>query len=517
MNYETEIASITSVPGGLSLLQWIEDAGLAVIQTLQKTNPVDLDLFTTTAVFLDDSGVDDGTGIVRYVERADNSGSYKTCREIAPSLKNRAADSNSLEYATVEYPAFYKEGGKIRVLPRVSTTTAAVENDDTHIFFSQSITTDASGNHYTDLTFGALPDTYLATKLHNDNTNDTGAWTVGDGTYDNIPDVIQAGIANSAKVAHNFSTGDQITIVQNDARNENRKLTKTFYGNPSALLGGPWNIIAVGDNTVTIPVYFNEFFMQADIIADGSFANYDAFVSAVDAVRTNFLKEDTAGGINYRWWSWFKDTSTPYSEKGNIYFWNRNYSGQGYRVRITKALAHIVSIPSFSGTEQEEPGDDEIDPSHTWTKQYFDYGRGKFRLAATNSEREFVGNFPKKYDRAVVVHAASRVCLHNIKTAIASLPSDAFSSLSADLASDFTDANTWISTEEDSEMNTARLNYISTKLSELSTETQTTSAKYSALLNKVSKEVEINTQLYITLKNEFAEILGVPQQAQTRN
>jgi hypothetical protein len=256
--------------------------------------------------------------------------------------------------------------------------------------------------------------------------------------------------------------------------------------------------------------------MQADILADNSFANYTAFKQATSGSRTTQLKEDSAGGVNYRWWSWYEDTLNTNSEKDGIYLWNRNYSGQGYRVRTTRAIAHLVSIPSFSGTAQKPPGDDDIDTSHTWTDQYFDSGKGRFRLAATNTEREFIGNFPKKYDRAVVLHASSRVCLYNIKTAIDSLPSDTFN-ITTDLSTDFSDANTWISTEEDSEMNAARLQYISTKLNELSTETQTTNAKYSSILTKVSKEIEINTQLYVTLKNEFAEILGVPQQAPQRN
>ena len=535
INYEDEVETIAQVPVGFDLKQFIENAGLAVIHTLQKVNPSELILFSTSVAFIDEGGIDDDTGIVMNVERLSADGAtYKTCREISPIIKNRAADENSLEYATTEFPVYYKEGGKIQVLPTPVLPSSQDEQGlfsaNCHLAFTRSLYADSNGAHYTDVIFGNVSDEFLATKLENDKTNQTGAWTVGDGTYDNVPDAVEAIISSAQKVEHKLVTGDQIRIVQRDDNDELRNITKDFYGNPVALIGGPWNVIYLSERSITIPIMWEELFMQADIV-DGP-ANYGEWKDMNDSTKTSNLKEDDHLGTKYRWWAWYQDDENVFSKKDNVYIWNRNYSARGYRIELAKARAHVVEIPSFDGTTQEEPTPEEIDPSLSWTPQYYDPGKGKYRLESNVNTRDgFIGNFPKKYDRAVVLHAASRVCLMNIKSAIGvngiNLPDTVDFGFPDDVVAptyDFDDADDWIE-DEDSEMSAARMQVVGGKVQSLQAAIQKFSAEVQKAqmqhggkqtnaqieLANIDKEIQINSTLYTTFKNEFLEILGVPQ------
>ena len=154
MNYITEIEKLVPIPTALQgtdtdyepMRQIIEDAGMDVIRNIEQFKKQDLNLFVTP-IFVDASGTALETGIVEYVER--NS---KSCIEIQPAMKNMAKDSTSLNYATEEYPVFYKEHGKIYVLPEPEELKNTFETSK--CLFSQGVISDGTNNYsVTDVTF----------------------------------------------------------------------------------------------------------------------------------------------------------------------------------------------------------------------------------------------------------------------------------------------------------------------------------------------------------------------------
>jgi len=112
MDYGVEIAKLADVPENFDLSQYVLDAGTDVINNVAKFNPQDLNMFTTAVPINNSSGLNLETGIVHFVERKG-----KTCMEIDAAKKNVAADFGSLEYASSEYPVFYRKNKKLFVLP----------------------------------------------------------------------------------------------------------------------------------------------------------------------------------------------------------------------------------------------------------------------------------------------------------------------------------------------------------------------------------------------------------------
>lgn len=194
MNYVTEIEKLVPIPLALKgtetnsvydyepMRQIIEDAGMDVIRNIEQFKPQDLNLFVTP-IFVDASGTALETGIVEYVER-----NNKSCIEIQPVLKNMAKDNTSLNYATEEYPVFYKEHGKIYILPEPQETNNSFESSEC-LFSKGEITVGTTIYNVTDVTF------------INSGLNFTSNTT-------------EEELLNNL-VSHNLQTGDYLEIKQN--------------------------------------------------------------------------------------------------------------------------------------------------------------------------------------------------------------------------------------------------------------------------------------------------------------
>ena len=118
MDYEAEIKLLADVPDGLDLQQYVLDAGIDIVNNVQKFIPQDLNMFTQAVPVEDSSGINFETGVVHFVERMN-----KTCIEIPAEKKNQALDAGSLDFATAEYPAFYRENKRLYVIPGPQEST----------------------------------------------------------------------------------------------------------------------------------------------------------------------------------------------------------------------------------------------------------------------------------------------------------------------------------------------------------------------------------------------------------
>jgi hypothetical protein len=218
VNYITEIEKLVPIPTVLKgtaadddvydyepMRQIIEDAGMDVIRNIEQFKKQDLNLFVTP-IFVDASGTALETGIVEYVER--NS---KSCMEIQPAMKNMAKDSISLNYATEEYPIFYREHGKIYVLPEPQELKNTFESSK--CLFSESVISDGTSNYsVTDVTF--FEDSFI--------------FTANTSAEDLSPKL----------VSHGLQTGDYLEIKQTLSGND------TYFSIPKSY------VIRISANTV---------------------------------------------------------------------------------------------------------------------------------------------------------------------------------------------------------------------------------------------------------------------------
>ena len=178
-----------------------------------------------------------------------------------------------------------------------------------------------------------------------------------------------------------------------------------------------------------------------------------------------------------------------------------------------------------------------------------------------------LANFPEKYDRAVILYAAAKVCLHNLKIALSTdigLTSPPFLGdlevispvdLTLDLSSipdwegivlpelpvppiletsitvsdftglsdyepptldipDYEDANTWLNTEEDAEMVSSRVQIITAQLQQYNAEVQGASSEftsnnvdYQASIQKNIKDADLKLAVESQKLQEYASQL----------
>ena len=113
MSFLTEITALVGTPATSTEVDAAMTAGCAdVVRRVAITNPEDLWLFTKEAS-VEPDGRAIGSGRIYDVSRGD-----RNCTLIQPSLRHSAADVNSIEYATSEYPVYYLLNSKIFILPR---------------------------------------------------------------------------------------------------------------------------------------------------------------------------------------------------------------------------------------------------------------------------------------------------------------------------------------------------------------------------------------------------------------
>ena len=143
-----------SVPAGADIDVILADGCKDIIRRISLTTPEDLWMFTTNTD-VPAAGLGIGTSKLYDVTR-DN----KPCSVIAAQLRHRAAESDSIHYATGEFPNYYLLNGKVFVLP----TPSEVDATDISLFSSYD-----------------------------------------DGTFTQI-----------TSTAHGYSKGDYITIMQED-------------------------------------------------------------------------------------------------------------------------------------------------------------------------------------------------------------------------------------------------------------------------------------------------------------
>ena len=95
--------------------QWLKDAAKEVINTLPPTM---LKMCSSIQTFGADSQAPGSEAETLNTMKVLSvfAGNY-VAREIPSSMKHRANDSNSLEYATATDPVYYVEGNKINILP----------------------------------------------------------------------------------------------------------------------------------------------------------------------------------------------------------------------------------------------------------------------------------------------------------------------------------------------------------------------------------------------------------------
>ena len=167
--------------------QIIEDAGMDVVKNVEKFNKADLTLFTAQYP-ITSAGIVNETSIVDFVER-----NNKTCIEIPASMKNMAVDDTSLNYATPEYPVFYKENGRIYVLPEPEERTLTSFETSVCLFSKGEIVAGDYSYYSTDVTF--IKNSYNLTDAIA--TNDFST-------------------LESNKVSHNLQTGDYLQILQSE-------------------------------------------------------------------------------------------------------------------------------------------------------------------------------------------------------------------------------------------------------------------------------------------------------------
>ena len=120
MSLESQISNYTgSLPAGLTsveleklLINGISD----IVKKVKTFVPDDLWLFTKTENVPSD-GLTVETSSVQEVHLITSTGLWRGCKQIPISKRYQAADSDSINYATAEYPVFYVNNKKVHVLP----------------------------------------------------------------------------------------------------------------------------------------------------------------------------------------------------------------------------------------------------------------------------------------------------------------------------------------------------------------------------------------------------------------
>ena len=116
MSFLTEITALVGTTATSTEVDAAMAAGCAdVVRKATLTNPDDLWLFTKTEA-VPSGGLSVGSGKVYDV-----SVGSKPAKIIPPELRYRAAEIDSINYATGEFPVYYLKDGKIKVIPEVAS------------------------------------------------------------------------------------------------------------------------------------------------------------------------------------------------------------------------------------------------------------------------------------------------------------------------------------------------------------------------------------------------------------
>lgn len=119
MSITTQIEDLAGgVPATISDIDdVITKAAVDVIRKVEASNPKELWLFTASTQ-VPDAGLTVNYGMVQDVSRG-----KKPCTQLDPLKRHRAGDSESIEFATAEFPVYYLLNGKVHVLPSPDDTS----------------------------------------------------------------------------------------------------------------------------------------------------------------------------------------------------------------------------------------------------------------------------------------------------------------------------------------------------------------------------------------------------------
>ena len=108
---ESLVGSIPAYFDNTSLGQALSDGCKDVIRRVSITNPEDIWLFTTSSA-VNAAGLTVGSAKIYDVSRGN-----KPCQFLQAALRHRAAETDSIQYSTAEFPSYYLLNGKVFVLP----------------------------------------------------------------------------------------------------------------------------------------------------------------------------------------------------------------------------------------------------------------------------------------------------------------------------------------------------------------------------------------------------------------
>ena len=144
--FEEQIEALTGIAIGAStnpsqdeVTQFLRDGVKDMVRKLVSGGvpPALMTSYARVDIQSSGTGIDSPSDVVLSVVRSDGT-VLNPAREIPVMLKGRAADSNSLAYASKYNPVFYKEQGKIYVLPE-PTNNSTDKAEIMHVVFDTGV------------------------------------------------------------------------------------------------------------------------------------------------------------------------------------------------------------------------------------------------------------------------------------------------------------------------------------------------------------------------------------------
>ena len=144
--FEEQIEALTGIAIGAStnpsqdeITQFLRDGVKDMIRKLVSARipPSLLTSYAKLEILSSSNGIDSPSDVILSVTRNDGT-VLNPAREIPAMMKGRVGDSNSLSYASKYNPVFYKEQGKIYVLPE-PTNTSTDKAEIMHIVFDNGV------------------------------------------------------------------------------------------------------------------------------------------------------------------------------------------------------------------------------------------------------------------------------------------------------------------------------------------------------------------------------------------
>tara|TARA_R100000808_G_scaffold20562_1_gene44441 strand:- start:1345 stop:2850 length:1506 start_codon:yes stop_codon:yes gene_type:complete len=135
MSFKTEVENITDTVSDTSALNdWLKSGAWDIINRVKLTDPSKLQSFSQQKDISNNTASVGGNLLLGVYSSA------AKYREISPSLKIKALDSDSIHKATLTDPVYWKENGNIYLRPTggSSNTMSIVEIDSTNLVHSQS-------------------------------------------------------------------------------------------------------------------------------------------------------------------------------------------------------------------------------------------------------------------------------------------------------------------------------------------------------------------------------------------